>query len=182
MDSRSGCARRADDSSARPPARVCAGSVEIHIFNGLLGQELSLNPTGQTEFRTQVDSLLAIIGKLSDADYVRSIIRQGESKTIEFKQTFSLDIRKDTKEHYIEASALKTLVAFLNSDGGILLVGVGDDETIVGINVEIKKFHKDSLDNFLKHFKNNLKSRIGEAFYPFINYRILDVEGRGDSS
>jgi type I restriction system adenine methylase HsdM len=142
-----------------------------------LDQELSLNPTGQAEFSTQIDSMLAVIGGLSDADYVRRIIREGESKTVEFKQTFSLDIRKQTKEQYIETSALKTLVAFLNSDGGTLLIGIGDDESVVGVNIEIAKFHKDSLDNFLKHFKNNLKSRIGEAFYPFINYRLYDVEG-----
>jgi len=142
-----------------------------------LDQELSLNPTGQVEFSTQIDSMLAVIGGLSDADYVRRIIREGESKTVEFKQTFSLDIRKQTKEQYIETSALKTLVAFLNSDGGTLLIGIGDDESVVGVNIEIAKFHKDSLDNFLKHFKNNLKSRIGEAFYPFINYRFYDVEG-----
>lgn len=141
-----------------------------------LEHELSLNPTGQSEFRTQVESLLAVINGLSDADYVRSNIRQGESKTVEFKQAFSLDVEKSTKEKYIETSALKTLAAFLNSDGGTLLVGVRDDEKIVGVDVEIKKFHKDSLDNFLKHFKNCLKSRIGEAFYPFINYRIVDVD------
>jgi hypothetical protein len=144
---------------------------------GKLDHELSLNPTGQNDFRTQVDSLLAVVGGLSDADHVRSIVRQGESKTVEFKQTFSLDLRKDTKEQYIETSALKTVVAFLNSDGGNLLIGVGDDEKIVGVNVEIEKFHKGSLDNFLKHFKNAVRGRIGEAFYPFINYRIVDVEG-----
>ena len=141
-----------------------------------IDRELSLNPTGQTEFRKKVDSLLTVLGALSDADYVRSIIRQGESKTVEFKETYSLDVRKGTKEQYIETSALKTLVAFFNSDGGILLIGVNDTEKIVGVNVELKKFHKDTLDNFLKHFKNSLKSRIGEAFYPFLNYRILDVE------
>ena len=35
-----------------------------------------------------------------------------------------------------------------------------------------------NLDNFLKHVKNNLKSRIGEAFYPFIDYHISETDGR----
>ncbi|TWU08377.1 N-6 DNA methylase [Stieleria varia] len=141
-------------------------------------QELSLNPTGLTEFQKQLDSMLSVIGGLSEADHLRSIIRQGESKTVEFKETFSLDLKKETKEKYIEEASLKTVVAFLNSDGGILLVGVSDDEKIVGIDAELKKFHKDVLDKFLLHFKNTMRQRVGEEFYPFINYQIAEAEER----
>jgi predicted HTH transcriptional regulator len=51
-----------------------------------------------------------------------SLARSGESKIIEYKESFSLDIRKGSKEKYIELSALKTIVAFLNTNGGTLLV------------------------------------------------------------
>ena len=141
-------------------------------------RELSLNPTGLTEFQKQLDSMLSVIGELSEADHLRSIIRQRESKTLEFKETFSLDVRKDTKEKYIEEASLKTVVAFLNSDGGVLLIGVSDDEKIIGIDVELKRFHKDVLDKFLLHFKNTMRQRVGEEFYPFINYQIVEAEER----
>jgi type I restriction-modification system DNA methylase subunit len=141
-------------------------------------RELSINPTGLTEFQKQLDSMLSVIGGLSEADHLRSIIRQGESKTVEFKETFSLDLKKETKEKYIEEASLKTVVAFLNSDGGILLVGVSDDGKIVGIDAELKRFHKGVLDNFLLHFKNTMRQRVGEEFYPFINYRIAEAEDR----
>ena len=55
-----------------------------------------------------------------------AIVAKGESKTVEFKETFALDVKKGTKEKYIEKSALKTIVAFLNAEGGDLLVGVND--------------------------------------------------------
>ena len=48
----------------------------------------------------------------------------------EFKQTFSLDVKKGSKEKYIEKAALKTIGAFLNTEGGDLLVGVDDDGNI----------------------------------------------------
>ena len=67
--------------------------------------------------------MLNHIGGLSDADHVMSMAREGESATVEFKETFSLDIKKGTKEKYIELSALKTVAAFLNTGGGFLLVG-----------------------------------------------------------
>ena len=83
--------------------------------------------------------------------------------------------KKQTKEKYIELSAFKTIVAFLNTEGGVLLVGVADDGNIPGIDIEIDKFHKGNTDKFLLHFKNSLKTRIGEEFYPYIEYKLVPV-------
>ena len=80
--------------------------------------ELALNPTSSISILDQLDSILEAIGGLTDVDEVHSLIRQGESKNIEFKETLSLDLKKQTKEKYIEISALKTIVAFLNTEGG----------------------------------------------------------------
>lgn len=138
--------------------------------------ELALNPNSSSSIVGQLDSMLEAIGGLTDVDKVRNIIRQGESKTIEFKETLSLDVRKKTKEKYIELSSLKTVVAFLNTEGGILLIGIKDDGNISGIDEEIIKFHK-NIDKFLLHFKSLIKNRIGGEFYPFIEYRPMIVEG-----
>lgn len=147
---------------------------------GALDQELSVNPVGLSELQVQLDTMLNVIGKLSDADQVRSIIREGESKKVEFKETFSLNLRHDTgqKDKVMEDMCLKTIAALLNSDGGHLLVGVADDGTIAGLSPEITKFHKDSTDKFLLHFKNTIEKRIGPEFYPFIDYRLVEVNGK----
>jgi len=115
---------------------------------------------------------------LSDADKIRSLIRKGESKILELKQTLSLDIMKNTKEKYIELMSLKTIVGFLNTDGGDLLVGVKDSSELYGIEHEIEKFHHNSKDKFLLHFKNLLKTRIGEEFYPFIDPHLIKIDGK----
>jgi predicted HTH transcriptional regulator len=120
--------------------------------------------------------MLEQIGGLSDADKIMSLVRSGESKIIEYKEAFSLDIRKGSKEKYIELSALKTIVAFLNTNGGTLLVGISDGGEIKGIREEAYKFHKSS-DAFLLHFKNQIKQRIGEQYYPFINHKLVNVLG-----
>ena len=117
------------------------------------------------------------VGELANPDKIKSLIRAGESKSVEFKQTFSLDIERQVKEPRIEDSAIKTVAAFLNSDGGTLLVGVHDSGEITGNEVEIEKFFKSS-DKFLLHVKNRIKTRIGEQFYPFINQHLVSVEGR----
>lgn len=113
---------------------------------------------------------------LSPADQVLALIPMGESKNLEFKETFSLDVKKGTKEKYIEKSALKSIVAFLNSEGGDLLIGVDDEGAIMGINGEVEKFYKNN-DKYLLNFKNHLKTKIGEGFYPLVDYSVVSVEG-----
>ena len=114
---------------------------------------------------------------LSPADVVQALIPNGESKTLEFKQTFSMDIRDNQKQPYIEAAALKTIAAFLNSDGGDLLIGVDDGGNITGVNTELEKFYKNA-DKYVLGFKNKLKKYIGEAFYPLLDYKLVTIDNR----
>jgi len=136
--------------------------------------ELALNPASSSSIQKQLDTMLDAIGGLTDADKVYAFIREGESKHIEFKETLSLDVKKQTKEKYIETSALKTVVAFLNTEGGVLIIGVSDEGKTTGINDEIERFYK-NIDKFLLHWKTLLKERIGEENYPFIEYRVVKV-------
>ena len=140
-------------------------------------RELSLNPRSATKIREKVVDLLEQLNLLSDNDKVLSLIRRGESKLLEFKQTLSLDVRKGKKEKYIEKEVLKTIVGFLNTDGGILLVGISDDGRVVGLEGEISLYNN-NLDRYLLHFKNLVKAQIGEDFYPYIDYRMVDVNGK----
>jgi hypothetical protein len=104
------------------------------------------------------------------------LVHRNESKTLEFKQTLSLDIRTRETPKHIGVSALKTIAAFLNTDGGTLLIGVADDHSIPGIEDEIKAIFKGSRDNFLLHFKNLLKENIGPDFYPLIDHHIVVID------
>jgi len=170
-----------DAEIALPPLNVQAEIVEsikkLEFIKSKVSefeQNLALNPiSSQTEL-LQINAILDAVGELADGDRVKSLIRTGESKRIEFKQTFCLDVQNGTKESRIEDSAIKTVAAFLNSDGGTLLVGVHDSGEITGNEEEIDKFFK-SKDKFLLHVKNRIKTRIGEQFYPFINHKLVDV-------
>jgi hypothetical protein len=139
--------------------------------------ELSLNPRSASSLVEHASAMLQQVHRLSAADQLLALIRTGESSTLEFKQTLSLDIKKGTKEAYIEKMILKTIAAFLNSQGGTLLVGISDDGRIAGLRSEMDAFFKGSRDDLLKHFKNILKRSIGEVFYPLIDYDTVDVNG-----
>jgi len=137
--------------------------------------ELSLNPKSAIAIQDKIDDMLHSLDILSDVDHMQSLIRKGESKTLEFKQTFSLNTHTRKKDKGCEKSSLKTVVAFLNTDGGNLLIGVDDKGNITGLREEMDKFHK-SEDKFLLHFKNLIKDKIGGDFYPFVDYRIVNID------
>lgn len=146
----------------------------IQTFN----KEIVLNPISSEQFLHKLDDMLNLIGLLTESDEIKSLIRSGESDTVEFKQTLDLDIKTKQKEKYIQTSALKTIPGFMNNKGGVLLIGVDDDGNINGLETEVTKFHKDSIDNFKLHFKNILRTRVGEKFYPFIDYEVYSVDGK----
>lgn len=140
-------------------------------------EELSLNPKSAIAISDSVETMLKQVNRLTESDEILALIRRGESKTLEFKETLALCIRRNTKEKEIETEVLKTIAAFLNSQGGTLLVGVNDAGQVTGLGREIDKLFKGSRDNLLKQLKNILKNSIGEKFYPLFDYNTVDVGG-----
>ena len=63
------------------------------------------------------------------------LIKQGESKTLEFKSTLRWNLREDRKDdRHVTHAALKTIAAFLNTEGGDLLLGVADDGSVSSVS------------------------------------------------
>jgi len=141
---------------------------------GQFEDDLAVNPIGSNETLKQIDFMLEVVGGLADSDKVMSLIRSGESKQTEFKETLTLDVKKQTKEKYIELSAVKTIAAFMNSSSGTLVIGVGDSGEIHGVDREIAKFYK-THDDYLLKFRNLIKERIGGQAYDFVDYRLIKI-------
>ncbi len=141
---------------------------------------LSADEARRFPVQTTVAELIRALPPLADSapTDTQELISSPESKTLEFKRTFSVDVRTNDKQKYIEMASLKTIAAFLNSDGGTLIVGVGDDGELVGLEDEIDRFHEGSADKFLLHFKNIIRSNIGEEFYPLLDYDLVSIDKR----
>lgn len=104
----------------------------------------------------------------------KDIIRQGESEKIEFKSSLRYNIHTAKFGREIEHAALKSIAAFLNSWGGILLVGVNDQKNVTGI--EADQFEND--DRALLHLTNMVKERLGTHFMQFINCSLETIDSR----
>ena len=67
---------------------------------------------------------------------VRSLIESGESAVLEFKSTARLNLHSEQQDPLITWSVVKTIAAFMNTNGGTLLVGVNDRGRPVGIEMD----------------------------------------------
>ncbi len=95
-------------------------------------------------------------GEAEDDDLDR-VIGLGESDGVEFKSALRTNLHTGKKDRRIELSILKTLAAFLNTNGGKLVVGVADDGTPVGI----KEDGFANEDKMILHLVNLVNDRIG---------------------
>ena len=103
------------------------------------------------------------------------LIKRGESKTLEFKSTLRWNLRENRKDDKnITYAVLKTIAAFLNTAGGDLLIGVGDDAKVTGI--ESDQFESD--DEFMRHLAQVVRNGLGDRAGTCIDPKTQIVRGK----
>lgn len=108
--------------------------------------------------------------KKSPVDRLRKYVSHGEGGDVEFKSTVRTNLKSGKTGKEIEFAWLKAIVAFLNSDGGVLLIGVNDTGEVCGL--EIDNFENN--DRCLLHVKNLLNHHIGAEFSSCIEISLVE--------
>ena len=114
-------------------------------------------------------------------DYIRrhrraeELLKLQESKTLEFKSSLRWNLQEDRKDDkHVTHAALKTIAAFLNTEGGDLLIGVADDRTVLGIEHD----RLDSDDKFMRHLAQAVRNGLGDRAGTCIDPKTQIVEGK----
>ena len=103
------------------------------------------------------------------------LIKGGESKTLEFKSTLRWSLKDDKQDDkFVTHAVLKTVAAFLNTEGGDLLIGVADDRTVVGI----ERDQLESDDKFMRHLTQVVRNGLGDRAGTCIDPKTQIVEGK----
>ena len=105
-------------------------------------------------------------------------IQNGETHTMEFKATLRTNLHTNQRDPRMEFSVLRTIAGFLNTYGGTLTIGVFDDGSPVGL--EVDGFENE--DKMTLHLINLIKSRLGvlsitEVHVHFDDYQNLNRIG-----
>ena len=105
---------------------------------------------------------------------LEDIIQGGETNQVEFKPTLLYNFSTARAGIGIKAIIAKTICAFLNSNGGFLLIGITDKGEIQGLDFDFKladgknpkDFFRLEFDQMLEHFLSfSVKSNVEGQFY-----------------
>jgi type I restriction enzyme R subunit len=103
------------------------------------------------------------------------LIQRGESKTLEFKSTLRWNLKEDRQDdRAVTYAVLKTIAAFLNTEGGDLLIGVADDGSVVGI----ERDQLESDDKFMRHLAQVVRNGLGDRAGTCIDPNTQIVQGK----
>lgn len=102
------------------------------------------------------------------------VLTEGESDRVEFKSTLRCNLHTGKADKRMENACLKTLAAYMNSDGGLLLVGTNDDGEVIGLEADKFPNH----DKMLLHLMSLIRNHLGGEFAPFIRSSVHSLEAR----
>ncbi len=100
-------------------------------------------------------------------------IKDGESSAREFKSTLRWNVHAKKNDQAITLAVMRSIAGFLNTSGGVVLIGVADDGTITGIAADGYKNN----DQFVVALFNFVKASVGEDVASFVDAITLSVNG-----
>lgn len=168
------------DSSPKPTEEIMAEFTIVLVGNILIAVLFYLNKHNNLFKYTVNKYLESNAGTIGIEEYeqqeISKAIRAGESETVEYKSTLRTNLATDEKDVRMEKAVLKTIVAFLNTNGGTLLIGIADDGSVVGIDEQ----SFDNRDKLNLHMTHLIANQIGNEFLKFISFRLSDYRANED--
>jgi Putative DNA-binding domain len=164
------------DPAARAKLRAELDGLVAHLY-GLTEDEFAYILTtfplvGQPVKDAALDAFRALAPKPGDLE-ISALLAAGENATVEFKSSARWDLRENKKNPAMEQVILKTVAAFLNSDGGTLLLGISDEGTVLGLEHDYQTLQKKNADGYelflgdllLTHYGKDLSRNLKFSFH-----------------
>ena len=110
----------------------------------------------------------------STSSTIEQIIANGEGNQVEFKPALLYNFKTDKAGISVKGKIATAICAFLNSNGGLLFIGLRDDGTPQGLDRDFslsnknnaKDFFQNEFDQMIEHFLSfSVKSNISGQFH-----------------
>jgi len=150
---------------------------EVENYQQFLGERRKLIANAINTF---FDRLLAQDEQPQPADErVKAIIAAGESERVEFKSSLRWDYATNSKNKALESVIVKTVAGFMNGKGGTLLVGIGPNGDVLGLDNDYGTFQKDrNRDGFEQKVVHLLANRLGKELVPLAHITFVSMGGK----
>ena len=107
---------------------------------------------------------------------LKELIHIGENETMEFKSTLRYDLRENKINKKLEFVIAKTISAFLNTEGGILIIGVDDSGNALGLDNDLGTLSKGDIDAFELHLRNIISKHLGSSFEKYLKVNFPSID------
>lgn len=114
----------------------------------------------------------------SEEKDIQRLVQEPESQYLELKASLRYNSHQNCLDLDLEFNCMKTVCAFLNTDGGDLLIGVNDHNRVVGLRHDYRTFTKNNRDAFENYFVNQISHKIGNIHLQFIHITFPRVHGK----
>jgi hypothetical protein len=122
--------------------------------------------------------ILVFARSLGRENDIKELINSGEHERLEFKTSLRWDAKRNQVNKELEKTIMKTVAAFLNSEGGCLLIGINDSGEPIGLENDFITLAKPNTDGFENHFNNLFNSMIGAEFRRFVKLTFNNINGK----
>ena len=95
---------------------------------------------------------------------IDDLIAEGEHNGLEFKSTLRWDLNLSEVSKDRERDILKAISAFNNGEGGTLIIGVDDDQNVLGLDLDYATFDEGNKDDFELHLRTLINRTWGVEF------------------
>ncbi len=89
------------------------------------------------------------------------LVVAGETAEVEFKSSARYNQHTGQRDPKLELVIAKTIAAFANSAGGVLLIGVADDGSVLGLDNDYKFMKKPDNDRYELWLRDHLSVTLG---------------------
>ncbi len=108
----------------------------------------------------------------------KDLLKGAENEHVEFKSSIRWDYFTSRVNKSLDRAIVKTIAAFLNSQGGILLIGVDDERNILGIEKDIQTLTRKNEDGYIQFVMSLIADRIGVEYMAFVRVSLDTIDGK----
>ncbi len=118
----------------------------------------------------------AMNGNVEDACFTDQLLNCDEGQHLEFKSTLRYDMTKGCVNSSLEQVCLKTICAFMNTDGGDLVIGITDNRHAIGLSLDYQTLRTPNRDGFENKLISLVSANLGDSFLRFIKVTFPKIE------